>query len=389
MENKNQDTQKQMPEHIRRMFAERRKSGEVNDADILSAPSEEQTEQQDDIKQEDATKSEEATLQQNEETSKPDEKKTKNHKISKKGWIIISCVSAVCLLGLILGLVFGLSPKYTKMQAPTVTVHALSDRTIVSVEENSDAVIYEFRISNGSDSRTIKSNYPSVTITSYLNSVGQYQIQARYIGDNERENSDYSTTYTFTYRGVLDTPIATFQENLLVWQMVDNASMYYIYYSTNEDELLYFTVQQPADTSQTVSFDLSALNESPAGKYYLYIEAITEDGSFYYNSALSAPLEYDNVKQLSAPTDVNYNRQNNTLSFTINSDIESDENFTYNFEIVINQTYTYVYRTNQATAVNIDLSPYISSQDITSLSLRALGDEIYLISSQIVTAILD
>ncbi len=399
MDDKNLDNQIQMPEHIKKMFEKRRQqSSEVKNSASVSVQNDDlqtlhdETAQSEPLTNSDGKKSKikkpkKVKEKKSEKKSKKESKQqetfddngNKKHKFGKKFWIIIT-ICILCIIGLVIGLVFGLSPQYTKIQAPpNITVHSLSDRTIVSVKENNKAIKYEFKISNDEKSDIIKSDSPSFTFTSYLKNVGEYQIQARYIGKNERENSEYSAVYTYVYRDVLDTPVVNMQSNSLFWQRIANASAYYVYYGTDGSVPLYFTVEQAAETSQTISFDLSALKINPAGKYYLYVQAISQAGSFYTNSNLSAPVEYDIVKQLLSPSDVSYSRSSNVLSFNIDSDEQKDLMIT--FEITINQTYKYTYKTNFAGTINIDLSPHILAKDITSLSIRALGDDVYLLSS--------
>ncbi len=401
MENNINNSKKEMPEHIRKMF-EQRHSKSGGQPDDLSAPKDEQSEVLNDSEKQtekdvvenpdenEVTESEivsdNVTPKANEEEPKPheDEKNKKKRKLSKKALIIlISCISAACILALVLGLVFGLSPRYTKMTTPTVEVHTLSDRTIVSVDKNDNAQIYEFEISFGDNKDTIRSNNSSVMITSYLTQPGQYIVRARYVGDNARENSDYSQAYIYLNYKTLASPTVTLENGLLTWGRVDNAESYYIYYGSDENSPLYLLATQ-TDGTQNITFDMSALSSQKAGKYYLYVQAVAPANSYYINSDLSAVVEYDNKKNLSAPTDVTYDSDLNTIMMTLSKG-ETD----YKIEIVINKTYTYVYDfKGESTQLTIDLSPYISAQDITSIDVRALGDDEYLISSQIVNVAL-
>ncbi len=395
MENKVNNSRKEMPEHIKKMFEQMHNKSDEK-FDDLSVPQDEskvmdetvQTETvQDENVQNDKAEVIESQVDDKkadgEEDKKSQESNKKKHKLSKKALIIlISCISAVCIVALVLGLVFGLSPRYTKMSAPTVEVHALSDRTIVSVNKNENANIYEFEISFGTSQNTIRSNNPSVTITSYLTAPGEYVIRARYIGDNARENSDYSEAYSYANYKTLTSPSVTLQNGTLTWERVDNAQSYHIYYGSNENAPLYLLATQPTGT-QNVTFDLSALSSQKAGRYYLYVQAIASPNSYYTNSDLSEVVIYDNVKQLLSPTDVSYDSQTNTISMTLPQTVAE-----YDIEIVINKTYTYVYNLQGDTQLSIDLSPYILAQDITSIDVRALGDDEYLLSSQTVNVAL-
>ena len=134
-------TLKQMPEHIRKKFEQKKQEKQIDQpttesVDILKSP-------------------------KHDEQSKSDDKKEKQKKkLSKKSIIIIS----VCVVGLTVGLVLGLLPRYTKMDSPQVNVTSLSDRTIVSVDANADAVIYEFVLqAQGEQQQSIRSNSPSLT----------------------------------------------------------------------------------------------------------------------------------------------------------------------------------------------------------------------------------
>ncbi len=397
MENKVKNSKKEMPEHIKKMFEQMHNKSDEK-FDDLSVPQDESKAMDETVQAEtvqDENVLDNKTMAPNsqvvddkkadgEKDKKSQESNKKKHKLSKKTLIIlISCISAVCIVALVLGLVFGLSPRYTKMSAPTVEVHALSDRTIVSVNKNENANIYEFEISFGTSQNTIRSNNPSVTITSYLTVPGEYVIRARYIGDNARENSDYSEAYSYANYKTLTSPSVTLQNGVLAWEKVDNAQSYHIYYGSDENAPLYLLATQSIDTPN-VTFDLSVLSSQKAGRYYLYVQAIASPNSYYTNSDLSKVAIYDNVKQLATPQDVNYDRQTNTIIMNLTETIAE-----YDIEIVINKTYTYIYNLQgESTRLSIDLSPYILAQDITSIDVRALGDDEYLLSSQTVNVAL-
>lgn len=152
----------QMPEHIKKMFEQRHKQSEALNSDILSSqeqvekPQEENQEEQE-IKGSNEQQSNDQVVDAvDTEDDKANNEDTKKKKKFGKKWIIVICVSLLCIIGLVVGLVVGLSPKYTKMSAPTVSVKALSNRTIVSVDENKDAVYYEFTIYRGQDKKNYK-----------------------------------------------------------------------------------------------------------------------------------------------------------------------------------------------------------------------------------------
>ena len=381
----------QMPEHIKKMFEQRHKQSEALNSDILSSqeqvekPQEENQEEQE-IKGSNEQQSNDQVVDAvDTEDDKANNEDTKKKKKFGKKWIIVICVSLLCIIGLVVGLVVGLSPKYTKMSTPTVSVKALSNRTIVSVDENKDAVYYEFTIYRGQDKKTIRSKDSSVTINSYLSTVGEYRIVARYIGENTREDSDYSVEYTYIYKEVLDKPLVTIEQNALVWQKVDNAVSYNVYYGTDDDEILYFVQPATDDGSQKVSFDLTKLNSLKPGEYYLYVQAIAEQDGYYFNSDLSDSVKYDCVKQLLKPSDVSYDKQTGTLTFTISKTLEENWGLNYSFEIEINKTSKYICTASTVGTVSIDLKPYTNGSDITSLTIKAIGDDVYLISSDIVT----
>ena len=351
-------TLKQMPEHIRKKFKQKKQEKQIDQpttesVDILKSP-------------------------KHDEQSKSDDKKEKQKKkLSKKSIIIISVVVALCVVGLTVGLVLGLLPRYTKMDSPQVNVISLSDRTIVSVDANADAVIYEFVLqAQGEQPQSIRSNSPSLTLTQYLKTPGVYQIRARYIGENEAQNSDLSEVYVYQYYQTLQTPNATKQDDKLVWERVGMAGGYRVYYGTNDGALTFFTVDQPSSDTQTVEFNLSQFDTLPAKNYFVYVQAVGLQDSYYVDSDLSTVIEYANVKTLATPSDVTYNRSENLLTFTYDDDLVAN----LVFELNINGG-LYIYKTNVKGNISIDLMPYINSQSVNNLLIRALGDDVCLLSS--------
>ena len=244
-------------------------------------------------------------------------KKRKKFKLNKKVILWGSIGLGVVILAIVAIIVF--SPKYEKMQAPSVIVYTLSNQTIVYVDENKDAVRYDFYIQKQGETSitSISSNTNSVSIVSKLKSPGQYTIWARYAGQNVKQNSDESKKYTYVYTKQLNSPSVNLNQGKLIWEKDTEASSYRLFYGADEEGALYFSVPQAPSNKSNVEFDLGAEMENlPAGRYSLHVQAVASSSGYYTDSTLGQEISYVNIKSLKEVLTASFNKTTNMLTFT-------------------------------------------------------------------------
>lgn len=445
-QNKNLPQKKEMPEHIKRMFEQKRNAlnqGEQNDTITDSSPATETQERnQTDVQPKDLETSDQNGIQENDDkkssaqeeitqqevdnqssvqedseqkdieqpasikedkldnqqnTNEQDEvlenKKPKNKKrkkLSKKQLVRIFCY--VVIVGAIIGIIINLMPEYTQMEAPVVNVYSLSNQTVIHVEENKDAKLYEFYIQREGQTNVtyLRENTNIVYVKQALKVPGVYKIWARYSGFHEKQTSNQSKKVTYYYYQTLDTPkVAVSQDKTkLVWEKISQAKEYKVYYGVSENSPAYFIVNQPAQNVANVEFDLSELQTVEAGRYLLNVQAISSSEGYYKDSNLSGQIEYDNIKTLSTLKSASFSSATNIISFAINTQATR----TTKFEISINNGTIVQGYVSDGIKENhsIDLTPYTSgSTRITDIKIKALGDGKYITDSEYFNVIIN
>lgn len=325
---------------------------------------------------------EEQAEQKQEKKSK--NKKEKNKKKSKKAKIIIICLLVgVILIGLGVGAYIIFRPTYTKMQAPVVTIHSLSNQTILYVPENKEATNYEFFIQkNGQINTTyLKIKENSISIKDYFSTPGTYIVWARYVGENNTHTSDYSKKVSYQYLESIQTPVVSMSQDKtkLTWPKISQAKEYKLYYSTNGTQVQTITIMQPETLITSVEFKMSEINKLQAGKYTIYVQAIASNDGYYKDSELTQRIEYDNIKVLSDVLNATYSSNNKTVTFNI----DTEKTQTNKFEISINNgTIVYGFSSdNLAEIYTVDLAYYVKDITVTNLKIKAIGDGEYIINS--------
>ena len=313
----------------------------------------------------------------------------KNKKFSKKTKVtILSILLAIACCAFVITLTIFLVPKTNKMDPPVLQIYSLSNQTILHVEENEDAILYEFYIQKKGETNIsyISSNTNEVSIKSKLSTPGEYYIWARYGGKNSKETSNDSIKLTFYYYEYLDIPsvYVSSDQQTLTWLKVVNAKEYRVYYGMQDENLNYFTVAQPASTTTNVVFEFSQFNNLNAGNYTLYVQAIADESNFYKNSELSKPILYANKTKLADVVSATFNSENNMLSFKIDT-LKTVTNF---YEIVINDNETFICKIDSILENNIfDLTPYLKKgETVSNLKIKALGDGYYITDSEYILA---
>lgn len=403
-QSKNNSQKKEMPENIRKMFEQKhvQNNNDVNlksnQQDLSNHISDDKeitfkTQEHDILKSEKNEHQKDKALKSRNKTKKPnsieqkdenellqntntDELKSKNKKLSKKQKIgILSALLAVVCVAFVITLVIFLTPKTIKLPEPVVKVYSLSNQTIVYVDENEDAKSYEFYIQKKGETETcIPSQNNEISIKNKLSSPGEYYIWARYRGKNDKETSNISVKYTYKYYETLDVPNVNMAANNqnLTWVSIYNAKEYRVYYVVDGEQMNYITVQQPANINSNVVFDLSSIGQGHAGRYSVCVQAVADENTYYYSSELSQSFLYLNKIKLQDVLNANFNLSNNVLDFAI----DTEKTTTNYFEIIINDTDVYQYKSNEILEnYSLDLTPYIKQGlVVTNVKVKAIGD---------------
>lgn len=308
---------------------------------------------------------------------------TKKHKKISKKTVIFSVIALVLIAAIIIT-VFVIVKSNKKLTTPTVSIYAASNQTLVYVEPIEKVKSYDFYIQREGSAKVnlISSKTNEISLVSYLNTPGLYEIWARYVGLNANSTSNFSEKIEHSYYSTLTAPVVSVVNNDLVWAPVVNASQYIVYYSTGELDIKSKQVNINADYSN-LRFSLNEIKDMPAGSYTMYVVAIGNEANFYKNSELSNSISYEYTKTLAAVTSASYNSENMMLTFTAAETLLKNTKF----EIEINGV-NYGYVSNADGKVfNVDLSPYLF--DITAVeTVRVLvaGDGGYLLNSEYTTA---
>ena len=388
---------KEMPENIRKMFEQKKKQdnnaesinlniNEIEDSNI----NDDQINDLNDVtinadnKNNDQVKSKKIKSETKKDLENNTKEKNKDKKkLSKKQKIIISVVASVIACVIIVVSIFLLLPKAMKLETPTLKIYNLSNQTILYVDENKEANLYGFFIQKVGESSitSLTSSTNEISIKSKLKTPGKYYIWARYISNNYQFSSEESTKITYDYYETLDTPVASLSqdESQIIFNPIKNAKEYKIYYSMSNTEMSYFTVPNSSNLENIV-FDLTQLRLMPAGIYNLYVQAISDETSYYKNSQLGEVVQYINSYKLENITNASFDTNTNILSFELNPKTTN----TKRFEININNgklIQGYV-SSEVKNLYNVDLTPYLSSGiAVNSLKIKALGDNNFVTDS--------
>ena len=173
--------------------------------------------------------------------------------------IFASVFAVVAIAGVII--FFALQPKPEKLATPVISIHKLSNQTVLYVDQNKNAEYYEFYIQKigDTDVKYIKSDTNEVNLRSFFQTkeeLGEYEVWARYGSKNEKIASDESEREYCKYTKTLETPKVEYKSDdnsKIVWLPVANATAYHVYYGAKTSE--YFRVTTSSSTS-LVEFNL-------------------------------------------------------------------------------------------------------------------------------------
>ncbi len=219
-----------------------------------------------------------------------------------------------------------------KLNDPIITI----DGDTVSWEQVENATNYSISIT-GKSTYTVSTTETSYNLRNKITSGGTYYVKVRAL--NERLASDESNEVTYILS--LKAPIIALSENTLSWEVVENATSYYVY----KDESLWFT------TSST-SIDLSSYSLE-GGVYAITVKAYAS------NWDLSPSSNVVSYTRLDAPNLV-------LSSDGILSWVAVDKALTYKLVIDKEEIAT--------SSIRIyDLTTYISLEDSHVIEVTAYG----------------
>ena len=208
---------------------------------------------------------------------------------SKKSlYFAIISVAIFCVLAIVVGLLifyFVLpdikeTPENVEVQVVDGEYYVITDFNAqydyrFIIEQNIDGEYVEVSIVLEEHNMTNLSKNTDII----LNAGNVFRIKVAYVGENGR-NGNFSDYYDWTVVLPLDTAVPTFENNVLSWNNVLNATSYSL-------KVIYPTGQiQDITNLQTTSFDFSTFD---AGDYKVYV---TANGNEYFTPSTSLIFEF-------------------------------------------------------------------------------------------------
>ena len=330
------------------------------------------------------TNTEETTQQEEQETNKKSKKASKEKKdkkkMSKKKKVLISVLTplGVVLAAAIVLVVLHFIDINKQLVTPELVVYETTTGAYLKVEENDRATGYEFYMTYAGKTTKMESSSADYSLKAKVEKPGEYVFYARYIGQTENANSEYSKKVSYTKYDKLAAPVVTKKQTTLEWTAVAKATKYYVYYGSDQEQPLY--IEQPAtQNGENVVFDLQKINQKGAGAYTLYVVAVGNEENYIQSSPLSQPIAYSYTVKLEKPVSLYFDKTTNKL--TINVDTQNSP--TKNFLITINSNkLSFSYEADKlASSQTLDLSPFVSDVIISQISVVAVGDGTYTTNS--------
>lgn len=180
-------------------------------------------------------------------------------------------------------------------------------------------------------------NFVKYDLTNYFTVGETYSLKVKASGEN-RYDSEYSTTYSYTHKVKVETTNATISGTILTWQPVKNAASYVVKVVTPYDNIYNDTVATIGELDvnkyerTSNSFDFAPLL-TKAGVYKFYVKAVGVD-SAYLESEFSQCATYHYYVELLTPRSLAVNEVDDELHLTC----MIDENASY-IRINVNDKY--------------------------------------------------
>jgi len=227
----------------------------------------------------------------------------------KKFWIIFGA-SVIVALAILFTVLYFVDIN-RKIDTPTnlSAYHTSTGEIYVQVDENSDALNYEFVVTKSEDIvRTFVSENNVIEISSFVNLGGDYSIKCKLLGKTEASNSNYCEIINYTNNIQISAPTIHFNNDRtqLVFEIEDNYSE-----SITLEFVLYYKVSDSGefstydtfsiitnDTHEAIVgyFDFSSssafLSLLENGEYSLGVNASCSNNDYYLTSYLSDQITY-------------------------------------------------------------------------------------------------
>ena len=241
-------------------------------------------------------------------------KETKNAQKGKKNkkqllYILLSVIIGLIVIG---GVVTAFLLNYNTSSPSSVEVHFDGENVYLTADMNDNYLQYRFRfVDNEGEETIIESESNTLTVDELLENGlelgGKYQISVCYLSENSGNNTEYSpsiewTIFTYLKRTTLSA--SEENENLLVWDEVENADIYIVHVSGLD-----------AIETEETSLDISSLT---GGDRVFYVIACS-DLDYYEDSLPSNQVQCQIIHKFSPFESVTFDEESKILT------IEGDE----------------------------------------------------------------
>ncbi|MBE7074668.1 MAG: hypothetical protein E7376_01650 [Clostridiales bacterium] len=297
---------------------------EEEQVDLVEQPQEEMNSDQEQEQSEEKPKKEKKVKQPKEK--KECKLKSWLKKANKKILIPVVCGVAAVLIAIIVALVVHNIKINTKLLTPNFEIFERSYGTTLVIDKIENVQKYEVVVIHGQTQTVFTSTSNIVEMANYFSQPGEFTIKVRALGATQKAHSDYSEEKQIVNYIKLDTPVVFCQDEVLTWNVIENAAYYKVYYMVNSDtdSVEYIELAQGEGL---MSFDLTTLNVYGPGEYNITIEAVATEGTYYVNSNFTNTYTYEYYDTLQTPNNANFNSQTNLLTFEVFSYFYVPEKF--------------------------------------------------------------
>lgn len=171
--------------------------------------------------------------------------------------------------------------------------------TIITTKANENYKGYRFKFSAQDETQIIIESESNILTekdlkNSELKVGGTYDVSVCYVANDEKENTDYSDSASWTYVKYLNAPVISHNEDekVISWQAIEGAEKYCIFYREGD-------LDKSIDSTDTY-FNY---NNIVAGESEMYVVAISSK-SGYKNSTSSNIVTFINKLKLATPESV-------------------------------------------------------------------------------------
>ena len=256
----------------------------------------------------------------------------------------------------------GCKDEQTKMEtlsAPQeVVVQSDGERSLIIFDEVNNADYYDIYINDicitvkGNGSGTVQFDASKI-----ITLPQKYVVKVKAVGDNHFDSA-FTEAFEYDYTSKLDAPIATVDGTTLNWNRVDNADLYKVEISKNNQTI------EISPTFSNNSFNFSnIIKNAGIGQYSFKVLAISESGN-YIESIYSNAVTYTYTQTLTTPYNLTATYDKSTDEIYLN--FVADENVS-EFSVNINGS-NYSIASNRLTHFNDYNNVYV-------LKLKSFAEE--------------